>query len=527
MLTTLSRFWNQLGGRAFKAAAHRPSSGTKNRRVTLEVENLEERAVPAIVFRPSYGSETLNSNPHTAMVSPPVNLIFWGPYWGTQQGSQDASALISDVQTILNSKYVSGLTQYGSDGQASFRASFTDLSYENRPYIPFYPDAGHFNLGDVQNLVNSTINNPSAPIYEPMYYTNRPIYVVVTDPLASPTFSDGNNYGGYNWIGNYTNSNGVSTPTHLAWISSTFTNGGIINQDYTTTVFSHELVESMSVAADGSSWVGVTPPSPFSGNQISDGEADGKYVYRLGGVQVQAYWSDSDKAFIVPDGNAQRFYVDPVWNRDNSFTRTFDLSVKGDQLFNPFFFPTFNDVIGVTATATGSTGVTLNGESANFDAMTIRTINIDTGAGTNTVIVGSVAAGVTLNVDSSAGGGDTVVVGAWGSLAGIAGTVNISNWSGQTNLVIDASNDGAQSITVNDHSVAVNGLATINYQAGFTGLDGNTHGVTGLTIWDGLGANQIEVDSVAALTAVTIQGDTQDVLTGDAVDQVFTNLYRT
>jgi hypothetical protein len=515
MFTSLARIWDTYRRRLRTRAARRPASRKKDRWARLEVEGLEERTVPTVVFQPHYGPETLGADSQNhGMVSPPVYVIFWGAYWGTANGSRDANTFISEAKSIFGSSYLTGLTQYGSDGKATFQAAYT---YTSSP-------KANFNMGDVQNFINAAIKDPASPIYGPEYTTNRPIYVVVTDPNAS--FQGG--YGGYNQPGTYMPGTAQAEPMHMVWSSTMFNANGVINQDSATTIFSHELVESMSVAADGKSWVDINAPAGLPAKiggdgQIGDNEPDGgRYTYRVNGVMVQAYWSNKDSAFIVPDGNQQKFYLDPLWDSNDNFTGRFNLFVQGDQLG-----ANYNDQIGIRGTANTSTGVTMNGESAWFDAGKINTINVNTGGGFNTVNVYSVPQDVTLNINSIGRSIDNVIVGDNGSLAGIAGTVNVANASGQTYLTIDASNDGAQNITVTDHSVGFGGLANINYSGGVAGSDGNTYGVYGLSIWDGQGANQIEVDSVAALTPVAIWGDTQDNVFGPASGQVNFIPYRT
>ena len=137
--------------------------------------------------------------------------------------------------------------------------------------------------------------------------------------------------------------------------------------------------------------------------------------------------------------------------------------------------------------------------------------------------VAEVAAGVTVNVDSSSYlSSDFVVVGSdSGSLAGIQGTVNVSNNSGQTWLDIYDSADSQTSIKLTDHSVNFNGTTTINYEQGFHWNTGSPLvGVTTLEIDDGYGPNQIEVDSVADSTYTMILGTLGDGLYGPAANKV-------
>src|SRR5262249_40908046 len=97
--------------------------------------------------------------------------------------------------------------------------------------------------------------------------------------------------------------------------------------DYTGTL-SHETIEQMvgptgpglqlpllfGLKLDLGTAVSVShganyPDEGLGERQIADLEAQ-KYSYRLNdGVEVQSYWSVKDNAFIVADGNTQRFLV--------------------------------------------------------------------------------------------------------------------------------------------------------------------------------------------------------------------------
>jgi hypothetical protein len=114
------------------------------------------------------------------------------------------------------------------------------------------------------------------------------------------------------------------------------------------------------------------------------------------------------------------------------------------------------------------------------------------GGGDNSVRVAGVPSGVTVNLDSSGPSFDQVIVGSDSeSLSGIQGTVNVSNTSGQTNLTVDALNDGARSVSVDDGAVEFAGLAIIQYTSGTRAQDGSLHDVTNLVVIDGKGANSV------------------------------------
>jgi hypothetical protein len=513
-IAPLHKLWR---ARAGKSPARR-SRPAPRRRTQLQVEALEERAVPTIAFLPHFGPETIAAgSTNEGMQHPTVNLIFSGSYWTTAQGQQDEANMISSVQSMLSGPYLSGLTQYGSDGTAVFGQAWNDSTAV----------AANPSTGTLQNfLQNSITNHNAAPGFNDTRHA--PMFVVISDPTASA-----NNGGGWNAPGTYFQSIlwfRFAENIHMVWVGTdTDQWAGVSNdtkvwKDAFTSTLSHEIVETMS-DPDGHG-IHVTtpstlPPSIKGDDQIGDNEpAADRYGYRLSGVWVQPYWSANDAAFIVPDGNSQTFFLDPIWN-GSTFTGQFNLSVRGDQLGVDY-----GDNIRVDAWGANSS-VTMNQQTAAFDPGQLHSINIDTRGGYNNVRIAEVAAGVSVNVDSSGLSNDFVVIGSdSGSLAGIQGSVNIANSSGHTWLEIYDSADSPRHITITDHSVAFNGLTTINYQAGFRWTStGPVCGVTTLEVDDGLGPNQIEVDSVADLTNTMILGASSDVLFGPAANKV--HLYRT
>jgi hypothetical protein len=271
-------------------------------------------------------------------------------------------------------------------------------------------------------------------------------------------------------------------------------NTSLLSKDNFTDLLSHELAETIS--DPDSAGIRVSPPSPFSGSgQIGDFEPDGaRYVFRLNDPNndlVQAYWSQQDQAFIIPDGNVQKFNLVPIWN-GTTFSGKFNLNLNGDQ--------GDNIVIG------GGTvvSVTMNNESVTFPFQTIQTVNVNTGGGSNQVQVLSIPFGVTVNLDSYVlGSNDSVVVGN-GSLAGISGQLNISNHSGQSSLFINASQDGTQYFDIESNAIYTSDLLQpINYQSGYLDPAGNPHGVTSLTLDEGAGSF-MWIDTIGAIMNVSV-----------------------
>jgi hypothetical protein len=508
MLSSLRQFWNSARAQSARLQSRRKArSPLRRQRPGLEI--LEDRAVPTVAFTPNFAGTTQVAGPNStiqqddaaSLQSPPVVLIFTGQYWQTAQGQQDQQTLTNDAQSIVSGPYLSRLTQYGSDGKATFGGSWNDTN------APALTGGNTPSSGDILSYVQNEINNNPNLVPPTAGGQQAPIYFIVNDPQDS---APGPGVSGYNV------SDGV---THGAYVGASFGNNGQLNEDGFTQVFSHELAEAMAPA------VHVTDPGNLNaGYQIADNEPENAfgYTYRLNGVLVQAYWSQQDNAFVVPDGNQQTFTLTPTWS-NGSFTGQSTLNVVGGQLN-----AAGNDQITIDRTTDpsqpGGLLVNLNGEVAQFAAGTTPTINVLTVNGSNNVQVNALPAGDTLNVNSWSQGSDSVTVGN-GSLSGISGTVNVSNGSGQTALTVNASSDPGQTVTLTDNSVAFSQGPTINYQGGVQNADGTVTGVTSLTVLPGSptgnnGSNTIDVESVPPQTNVFVGVGFLDTLEGPAAGDI-------
>jgi hypothetical protein len=474
----------------------------------LAVEALEDRCVPAIVFNPVFGQETRGDPNHTSnftvLNSPQVYLIFWGTDWGTTQGTAQANALRDDARAILESPYLSGLREYGSDGHALFRASWIDSQSE---------PANGGTITDVQNEIAHAIDDPTSPIFGPPSFgpgssssvTTSPIYVVVTDPSHSGSGDRFNVYGSYN-----------GHPINMILVNAGAALNGGLKADTFSRNFSHEMAEVMSDPTDDSRGVEAQRPAGLPGNLIGHSWAIAEnepatayqdwspgYYYRLNGQVVQPYWSFQYGAFIVPDGNAQPFYLNALWTMDADgtarFSGTYDLRI-GDGLANR------NDNIVIDTTAEGGVQVTFNGQTATFDPGQIHSISVTTAEGNNNVAVRSTPYGVNATINGGLNSNNNVTIGKNGSLAGIAGTVNVVNGSGHTALVVDDSADTVgRTAKITNNSVTGLSDGDINYTAAQTAT-GN--GVTSVTVYGGQVANTFDIQSTAAFAPLTLYGGT-------------------
>jgi hypothetical protein len=538
------------GGLGTCSERRRPTS----RRAILQVESLEARDVPTVVFLPHFGPQSIAlGSTFNTMQHPTVNLVFSGNYWTTAQGQQDEAAMLQAVQSLLSSPYLSGLTEYGSDGVATFGQSWVDTATvpaNPDPTNPFPTSAA------VQNFLQNSITQHNAGPGD-HDIQHAPLYVVISDPA-----SGGNQGGGWNEAGTYSQSLFAAPPTstlamarlatgfggsttgiatqsalvygptlynaasfyglnkleniHMVWVGAeTYSNDTHIWLDGFTSTVSHEVAETMTDPDGHGVHVNTPAALPLSikgSDQIGDNEpAADRYGYRLGGVWVQPYWSQQKLGFIVPDGNSQTMLLDPIWNGDQ-FTSQYNLKVQGDQ-----FGVNFADDIKIANL--GGVSVTLNNQTAKFEKGAVRAINVDSRGGANTVEVYGVPYGATLNLDStSIFGNDAVVIGQYHLLTGVLGTVNVNYTTGRSTLFLDDASDIGTKYTVTDHSVT-SVFATINYRSAFV-QGGIKRGVTALTLNPGHWNAEVNVVSVGALTDTTIDVSASDVIYGLASGQV-------
>jgi hypothetical protein len=199
----------------------------------------------------------------------PVQLIFWGSAWNQASTNPSAGVILSDVQTILRSPWISGLRQYGIR-----RCTFGGAIVVTSPTPP-----PTYNDSDVQDLIWVLIDDNRFP--EPDDPGGRNLYVVFMPP--------GSTYGPGGIRGKHLVASDYDFPADIdhAWVGFIVTN--TLNPLLST--FCHELAE-MCTDPESDAWT-------VTGNQeIGDvcNAVDGS----LSGVNVESYWSVFDNACLIP-----------------------------------------------------------------------------------------------------------------------------------------------------------------------------------------------------------------------------------
>src|SRR5450755_4187327 len=219
-------------------------------------------------------SDSASFHGGAVILSPQLQLIFWGSRWAG--GASPTETQVRDaVVSIISGPYLLKLRQYGI-GPATLRGTSTIISPD--PPSPFSSD-------DVRNLIWDLIDQGEFP--EPDDPGGRNLYAVI---MPDNVVYDQPNVA----IGAHSVATDYDPPADIdkAWFCWVGNDGTL---DTITSTFSHELVEAITDPEDDG-W--QMSRSLNGGNEIGDACRHGST--RIDGVAVQAYWSQRDRACIVP-----------------------------------------------------------------------------------------------------------------------------------------------------------------------------------------------------------------------------------
>ena len=213
-----------------------------------------------------------------------VELLFWGDWWNSPEGSTRRALIQTRAQTLLSTDYFSELEQYGVE-----RPHWRGALVVTRPGAP-----GAFNsTGDYQvvpDLIDSLIDDDVYPDPD-------------DERIASLVFMP------KGFVEN-TGNNGAHTSDfnqdflerdyfYVGWIRSFGPETGEDPEDALRTM-SHELVELLSDPEASTWYAGNNPSAP--GAEIGDAAVSNgaKQTAWVSGVHVQAYWSNQHGATVIP-----------------------------------------------------------------------------------------------------------------------------------------------------------------------------------------------------------------------------------
>jgi hypothetical protein len=241
--------------------------------------------IPVIINPSDSGSVYTLSNHHGAVI-PHVSLqlIFWGKDWPRPQSGPSSDEITSAVRTMLASPYMSGLVQYGLALGSLRGTTFFPVD----PVNPFAKDDWHAVVLDLIN--NGTFPFPDEP-------GGRNLYMIV----APRNFSYESDIGGaHGPIAQ------LDPPADIDTAWGAFVLNNNINLIDLMRSLSHELVEACtdpeSETDDGWTIDGLDHP----GNEACD---VCHYMAAKVGATVEGYWSNFDKACIIPTAFSLRRFL--------------------------------------------------------------------------------------------------------------------------------------------------------------------------------------------------------------------------
>lgn len=391
--------------RKFWLATGKPRKIVKNR-FRPKVESMEERVVPTVLFTPVFGAEQTHYTHGVGigrvaledyLNSPGIYPIFWGSYW--QQNPAQAQDLAEDFSELFsanNNAYLQGLTQYHTNGQATFYeedgVNGTEPAIDATSNPPSNIGSAHPVWGalvpnsrdpidaEVEQVVDHPSNYNFSDVPNPGQTAQTPIYVVITPPGVT-----GGDVGF-----NEPSDAGTFGLHEVVWISTRWLNSNDpaegIDQNFSEHGFSHEIVEAMTDPngplggthiSKGANW-----PADDGDTQICDNEPDGNYYYRVGGpsgVLAQAFWSQNNGAFIVPDGNSLDMDLTGNWNGPNDFLGNCALTINTGQNGTPQGYVGNEQLTISSVQMPDGTGIqiVMDGETFDFDPGYISSIKIN------------------------------------------------------------------------------------------------------------------------------------------------------
>jgi hypothetical protein len=208
-----------------------------------------------------------------------VNLLFWGDAWNTAPPpSPTMSQVVSDVASILAGGYQARIVQYGATG-AALGNVFVSIPGNNPPT--------NYTKDDVAKFITGAISSGALP--EPDELGSEVLHCVFMPPGTTPPPNLGgeHSYALYSAWDSLVDVD-INERSHFAWVA-------FGTRAQISTHFSHELVESLSdPEGDG---IQVNPRNDSSWHEIGDACTS---TGVLNGVTVQSYWSQSDKACVIP-----------------------------------------------------------------------------------------------------------------------------------------------------------------------------------------------------------------------------------
>src|SRR6266568_502316 len=244
-----------------------------------------------VTQRPDYTVTETVDHRGRVLTNVEVAVIFWGRYWSS---TSPAPSISSDTYYqaftgLVTGPYMTGLSQYRGVGPGIMLGKFTNDSSD--------PSNGYSDSDVVDMLTAFFQDNASVPT--PATGHQR-FYAVITPPGINNSLSSLSGAGGQHQRFPY---DGVTG--YYCWVDSV---GGLTDSvsDGVVNIFSNELVEACTDTVGTGIMVNgrQTDGTKVHNDEIADACNNEFAIVDINGVtcNVQCYWSDADKACIIPLG---------------------------------------------------------------------------------------------------------------------------------------------------------------------------------------------------------------------------------
>lgn len=246
-------------------------------------------------FGADYTVTSTTDNGGQVLTHVEVILCFWGSFWSsTPPPSPTADEYKQAFTGILTGPYMRVLRQYRDVAQGT--VIYSEINSDSSPN-DLYTDA------DVKTMLTDRIQNHGMPA--PAAGHDR-LYVVIAPQGIRNSLTQ--------FAGQHQSFTVNGVTAYYAWVDNT---GSLTGQNASTKVFSHELVETCTnpnvdtlnngILVDGTGSAGNT----ITNDEIGDTCNNQFASVTINGVtcSVQAYWSKTDNACVLPLGTLS-FWVD-------------------------------------------------------------------------------------------------------------------------------------------------------------------------------------------------------------------------
>lgn len=225
--------------------------------------------------------------PHETGVIPAiaVTFVYWGSYWNTATGPSSGD-ITGAMQTNFSGPYFTGLQEYGIFARPVVAGSV--IYTGSSP-----PDFSGLSAGASTAAMHTLMAAILDASFVPTPTDDNQFYMFILPPAANFTSGVAATHDFMTYHG---------TQINFGWSFHFAAAGGLSILDIRTGAVTHEIVEASTDSNSGFFGPGSgSTPSVLVPMEIEDIAETGEY---LNGVWVHSYWSNKQRAMIIPTSDA-------------------------------------------------------------------------------------------------------------------------------------------------------------------------------------------------------------------------------